>query len=336
MTHPTTYKKLIATHFTNQFAEAAKIVEEPFPQPSKFQIVMKNHFAGVNATDPNITAGMYTPGQEPPIDLGSEAIGEVVAVGDAVTSFKVGDPVMILSTGGGYREYYAVPEKRALPVPMISPEIMTLVLSGLTATFGLELVGEMKSDETVLITAAAGGTGHIAVQLAKMAGNHVIGTCGSAEKAAFLKSLGCDRVVNYREEDLDAVLTAEYPDGVNLVYESVGRKMFDVAVDHLARQARLVLIGYVSEYEDRPEEVLSPRIYTKLLFKSASVRGMFLTHFLREHMQAHLMRLAGLLMEGKLQVQIDPTEFWGVDSVVDAVEYLQSGKSSGKVVVRYR
>ncbi|MFW5692515.1 MAG: zinc-binding dehydrogenase [Chloroflexota bacterium] len=330
-----TYRKLIATRFTRDFREAVAIVDEPLTDPEPGHILIRNHYAGVNATDPNITAGMYTPGAQPPIDLGAEAIGEVVAVGDGVENFKVGDPVMVLMTGCGYREYYTIKATRAIPVPAASPEVMTLVLSGLTASFGLELVGEMGSNETVLITAAAGGTGHIAVQLAKLAGNHVIGTCGSAVKAEFLKSLGCDRVVNYHEEELDVVLRSEYPNGVNLVYESVGREMFDVAVKHLARLGRLVIIGYVSEYQGKPEAITRPRIYTDLLWKSASIRSMFLTHFLRDHMAAHLMKLMNLLNEGKLRIAIDSTDFFGVAAVVDAVDHLQSGRNSGKVTVRF-
>lgn len=332
---PETYKKLVASTFTSDFRKAAEIVEVPFPEPGEDEIIMKNRYAGVNATDPNISRGLYSPrGTKPPIDLGSEAVGEVVAVGAGVESFKVGDAVMVLTTGGGYREFYVTPADRAIPIPEATPEMMTLVLSGLTASFGLEITGEMTTGETILITAAAGGTGHIAVQLAKQAGNHVIGTCGTPEKAEFLKSLGCDRVVNYREEDLDAVLKAEYPKGVNIVYESVGRKMFDVAVDHLARHGRLVLIGYISEYMDKPEVVEQARIYHKLLWKSASIRGMFLPHFFA-HMPEHLGRLTQLMQAGKLHVAVDSTPFVGVDAVVDAVEYLHSGKSSGKVTVRF-
>jgi NADPH-dependent curcumin reductase CurA len=335
MTYPATYKKLIAASFSRDFRAVTEVIEVQSEPPPPGHILMKNHFAGVNATDPNVTAGMYTPGATPPIDLGAEAIGEVVAVGDGVDSFKVGDPVMVLTVGGGYREYYTVRADRAIPVPAITPEIMTLVLSGLTASFGLEIVGEMTSGETVLVTGAAGGTGHIAVQLAKLAGNHVIGTCGSPEKAAALRAVGCDRVVLYKEEDLDAVLTAEYPRGVNLVYESVGRGMFDTCVKHLAQKGRLVIIGYITEYAGKPEAITRPRIYTDLLWKSASVRGMFLTHYLRDHMTEHLFKLSGLLQSGDLKVHIDSTEFRGVESVADAVEHLHSGGNNGKVVVRF-
>jgi len=330
---PQTYRKVIAARFSKHFHEAAQVVEAELQPPGTSDILIKTHYAGVNATDVNISAGTYTPGRQPPIDLGAEVAGEVVAVGENVTDFKVGDCV-VTNSFGGYTEYYTVRARFAVPVPEITPEILALVLSGTTASIGLSVTGEMKSGETVLVTAAAGGTGQFALQLAKLAGNTVIGTCSSDDKADFLRRLGCDRVVNYKTEDLDTVLTAEYPRGIDLIYESVGRQMFDICVDHLAIRGRLVIIGYISEYLDTPETVTGQRIYYKLLGKSASLRSMFLPHFIRQAPE-HTTKLLELYRSEQLQVAVDPTVFQGVESVVDAVEYLHSGRSSGKVVVRF-
>src|SRR5690554_894216 len=239
---PKTYRKVVATRFSRNFREAAQVVEAELQPPGNGEILIKTHYAGVNATDVNISAGTYTPGRQPPIDLGAEVVGEVVAVGEGVTDFQVGDCVVTNSLGG-YTEYYTVRARFAVRVPDTSPEMLALVLSGTTASIGLSVTGDMTSGETVLVTAAAGGTGQFAVQLAKLAGNTVIGTCGSDDKAALLRQLGCDRVVNYKTEDLDAVLTAEYPRGIDLIYESVGRQMFDTCLDHLAIRGRLVIIG---------------------------------------------------------------------------------------------
>jgi len=219
-------------------------------------------------------------------------------------------------------------------VPEATPEVLALVLSGTTASIGLSVTGEMKSGESVLVTAAAGGTGQFAVQLAKLGGNTVIGTCSSDDKADLLRRLGCDRVLNYKTEDLGTVLTAEYPRGIDLIYESVGRQMFDTCVDHLAIRGRLVIIGYITEYLHTPEVVTGQRIYYKLLGKSASLRSMFLPHFIRQ-VPEHTAKLLELFKNGQLQVAVDPTVFRGVESVVDAVEYLHSGVSSGKVVVNF-
>jgi NADPH-dependent curcumin reductase CurA len=326
---PKTYRKLIANHFSNNFREAAKIVEAELIPPTGFELTIRNMYAGVNATDVNISAGLYTPGATPPIDLGAE----IVAIGDKVTDYKVGD--LVVSTAlGGYAEYLTVRSRFVIPVPEATPEMVALVMSGVTATLGLNTVGEMRSDETVLVTAAAGGTGQFAVQLAKLAGNTVIGTCGSPDKAELLKTLGCDRVINYKQEDVGAVLKSEYPQGINLVYESVGSTMFDTCVENLAVRGRLVIIGYISEYLTKPELVTRPRIYRILLSKSASLRAMFLLHFVRQ-IPGEMAKLVELYQAGKLQVEVDPKAFNGVEQVADAVDYLHTGKSAGKVVVKF-
>jgi NADPH-dependent curcumin reductase CurA len=121
---------------------------------------------------------------------------------------------------------------------------------------------------------------------------------------------------------------------MDVIYESVGRAMFDTCVDHLAIRGRLVIIGYITEYLDTPEVVTRERIYYKLLGKSASLRSMFLLHFIRQ-VPEHMAKLLEMYQAGKLQAAVDPAVFRGVEGVVEAVEYLHSGKSSGKVVVRF-
>ncbi len=334
MAHPDTYRKLIATELTTDFRHSAEIVEVPFPEPGAGEVVVQNKLAGVNATDVNITAGRYDPGAAPPFDLGAEAAGVVVAIGEAVRHVKVGDAVVTFNLGGGYREYNVLPARLVVPVPAASPEALTVVVSGLTASIALEVTGQMRpGGETVLVTAAAGGTGQYAVQLAKRAGNHVIGTCSTPGKVALLRKLGCDRPINYREENVKQVLADEYPDGIDLVYESVGGTLFDTCLRALAVGGRLLSIGFVSEYVDGPQPVRLPRVYTQLVQKSASVRGFFLPHF-SAYYRAHLEQLFRLIEGGQLHVAIDPTTFEGLEAVADAVDYLHSGRNVGKVVVR--
>ncbi len=326
-----TYQKLIATALTPHFREAAEIVEEPVPEPGPGELLVRNRWAGVNATDVNITAGRYAANPTLPLDLGGEAVGVVEAVGEGVEGWAVGQPVATMGVGGGYREVQTVRAAHATPIPEATPEVLSLFVSGLTASIALHEVGEMGSGETVLVTAAAGGTGQYAVQLAKLAGNTVVGTCGSEEKAALLRDLGADRVINYRDEDLESALRESGP--FDLVYESVGRRFFDLALRTLAIRGRLLIIGYVSEYVDGLEATTGPRVYADLLAKSASLRGFFLPHFPR-HYAEHVCRLVGLMQRGDLRVEIDPRRFEGIGQVVDAVEYLHSGVSRGKVVVR--
>ena len=330
----TTYRKLVATKLSTDFREAAEIVEEEIPALKPHEVLIRNRYAAVNATDVNISGGRYQPGAKPPIDLGAEAAGVVVEVGSAVKHLREGDAVLTSTLGGGYREYNVVRASNAIRVPEATPEALSIMVSGLTASIALDEVGEMSSGETVLVTAAAGGTGQYAVQLAKRAGNHVIGTCSSAEKVELLEDLGCDHPINYAEEDVADVLAERYPSGINLIYEGVGGPLFDVCVDALARYGRLISIGYVSEYKEGAERITQERIYTSLLPKSASVRGFFLPHF-AEHFTEHMDKLMRLQKSGAIQVSIDDHVFEGIEQVPDAVEYLHSGDSRGKVVVQF-
>jgi hypothetical protein len=319
---------------STDFREAAEIVEEEIPELKPHEVLIRNRYAAVNATDVNISGGRYQPGAEPPIDLGAEAAGVVVEAGSAVKHLREGDAVLTSTLGGGYREYNVVRASNAIRVPEATPQALSIMVSGLTASIALDEVGEMSSGETVLVTAAAGGTGQYAVQLAKRAGNHVIGTCSSAEKVELLEDLGCDHPINYAEEDVADVLAERYPSGINLIYEGVGGRLFDVCVDALARYGRLISIGYVSEYKEGAEKITQERIYTSLLPKSASVRGFFLPHF-AEHFTEHMDKLMRLQQSGAIQVSIDDHVFEGIEQVPDAVEYLHSGDSRGKVVVQF-
>jgi NADPH-dependent curcumin reductase CurA len=257
-------------------------------------------------------------------------------VGAQVDGVKVGDCIIVQAFGGAHGEYRLAEAATVVPVPRATPEILALYISGLTAAMGLELGGGMRSGETVLVTAAAGAAGNFAVQWAKLAGNHVIGTCGSDAKAAWLKQLGCDRAINYRSEDLDAVLTREYPQGIDLAFESVGRQTFDIALRHMAVRGRLVCIGAVAEYERGLdwEVVQDVRIYRHILMTSVSVHGFFLPHYAAQ-IPEYVAKLLALWEQGKLRAEIDRKEFHGVESVTEAAAYLRSGKNSGKVLVRY-
>jgi NADPH-dependent curcumin reductase CurA len=331
-----TYRKLIAKQFSQDFQSAAEIVEISIPKPTANQLLIQNKFAGINAGFDTLLCQGKVPyvNLTPPFDLGVEAIGEVIAVGDEIQNFQVGDAVVTTVRGGGYREYQVIDANLAIKVREATSEILTLMPTGISALVALEKVGEMKSNELVLVTAAAGGTGHIAVQLAKLAGNHVIGTCGSEQKAELLKKFGCDRIINYRTENLERVLKQEYPNGVNLVFDCVGKQVFDTCVENLSIRGRLVVVGFISEYGKNLEEVTQPRIYHKLFWKAASVRG-FLMPLYQEYAAEARDRLLNLFYSGKLKVATDPTQFNGIESIPTAVKYLLSGQNCGKVVVRF-
>ncbi|KAJ8423302.1 hypothetical protein Cgig2_002565 [Carnegiea gigantea] len=382
---PQSFEKIVVHTLSHNFRAATGIVRAPLTLPIKSNhVVVKVLYAGVNASDVNFSSGRYFGGSSNdlggklPFDAGFEAVGIIAALGDSVVDLRIGTPAAVM-TFGSYAEFMIVPSKYILPVARPDPEVVAMLTSGLTASIALEKAAQMSSGETVLVTAAAGGTGQFAVQLAKLAGNKVVATCGGKDKAMLLKELGVDRVINYKEEDIkteitdsqvslqaaaivvsfrslllllllataslvqpilinryldDQVLKKEFPKGVDIIYESVGGTMFDICLNALAVYGRLVVIGMISQYQGehgwKPSNY--PGLCEKLLAKSQTVAGFFLVqygHLWRQHLE----KLFDLYSLGMLKVNLDLKRFVGLHSVADAVEYLHSGKSIGKVVV---
>ncbi|GAB4853961.1 hypothetical protein Ancab_018169 [Ancistrocladus abbreviatus] len=337
---PLSFEKIVVHTLNHNFRSATSIVRVPLRLPIKPNYVLvKIIYAGVNASDVNFSSGRYFGGEDGdlsshlPVDAGFEAVGIIAAIGDHVPDLKIGMPAAVMSFGS-YAEFMMVPSKYILPVARPDPAVIAMLTSGLTASIALDKAARMDSGQVVLVTAAAGGTGQFAVQLAKLSGNTVVATCGGKEKAILLKDLGVDRVINYKEEDIKTVLKKEFPNGVDIIYESVGGKMFDLCLKALAIHGWLIVIGMISQYQGehgwKPQNY--PGLCEKLLAKSQTVSGFFLiqhSHLWRQHLD----KLFHLFSLGKLKVIIDPKNFVGLDSVADAVEYLHSGKSIGKVVV---
>ncbi|XP_077382909.1 prostaglandin reductase 3-like [Festucalex cinctus] len=334
-------KKVVVNKLSPSFREAASVETVPVPTPADADLLVRNRFVGINASDINYSAGRYDPTVQPPFDAGFEGIGEVVGLGLSASSrYTVGDTVAYFGSGA-FAEYTVVPAKESVPVPSAKPEFLTLLVSGATAFIALKRLGDLAKGETVLVTAAAGGTGQFAVQLAKQAGCHVIGTCSSNEKAGFLKSIGCDRPINYKAEDLAQTLKTEYPKGIDVVYESVGGSTLELAVNCLAKKGRLIVIGFISGYQSASgiPQFRGTTLPVKLLQKSASIRGFFLPHFISDYREA-LTRMMQMFATGKLVCEVDYGDlaqegrFVGLESVFRAVDYMYAGKNLGKVVLQ--
>lgn len=337
---PNNFEKIVVHTLSHNFRDATRIIRTPLRLPIEPQhVLVKIVYAGVNASDVNFSSGRYFQGGKAdvgsrlPFDAGFEAVGIIAAVGDSVKDLKVGMPAALM-TFGSYAEFTMVPAKHVLSVARPDPEVVAMLTSGLTASIALEKAGQMESGKVVLVTAAAGGTGQFAVQLAKVAGNTVVATCGGREKAMLLKDLGVDRVIDYKAENIKTVLKKEFPKGVDIAYESVGGEMFDLCLNALAMFGRLIVIGMISQYQG--EHGWTPNNYPglceKILAKSQTVAGFFLVQY-SHFWQEHLDRLFQLYSRGQLKVAIDPKRFVGLNAVADAVEHLHSGKSIGKVVV---
>lgn len=329
-----TYRAIRLEHFAKSFRAATEIVELPWRAPGPGEIAVRNRWCGVNGIfDTQIARNAvdYVTVKLPTF-TGVEAAGIVEAIGEGVTDFAVGDAAVSIRFTGGYREANVAPADQFVPMPGATPDWLAMASTGTSALLALEHTGAVRDGETVAVSAAAGGLGHLIVQLAKLRGCRVVAVCGGAEKVAFVRSLGADRVIDYKSEDVGTVLRAEFPDALDVAVDSAGGTIFDAFADNLAHHGRLVAAGAASDMDGIPEIVTGPRIVHKLYFKSASVRG-FMNGLLTPYWPEARAKMFGLLRDGRIKVTFDAVPFRGLEQVPDAIERLISGASMGKVVV---
>ena len=225
--------------------DVLQLTQRPVPEPSHGQIVIKVSWAGVNRPDALQRAGAYAP---PPgaSDLpGLEAAGEVVAVGDGVSQWSVGDQVCGLLPGGGYAEYVATPAAHCLPVPqgLSLKEAACLPETYFTVFSNVFTRGGLKAGERFLIHGGSSGIGTTAIQLAHVFGARVFATAGSDEKCQACVDLGAERAINYREEDFVDAIRAE--GGADLILDMVGGDYIPRNLKALADDGRLVQIAFL-------------------------------------------------------------------------------------------
>jgi len=225
--------------------DVLRLTSRPVPAPTAGDVVIKVAYAGVNRPDALQRAGLYAP---PPTasDLpGLEAAGEIVAIGDGVSDWSVGDKVCALLPGGGYAEYVATPAAHCLPIPegMGLREAACLPETFFTVWSNVFGRGGLKAGERFLVHGGSSGIGTTAIQLANAFGARVFTTAGSDEKCAKCVDLGAERAINYRNEDFVDVMRAE--GGADLILDMVGGDYLPRNVKCLADDGRLVQIAFL-------------------------------------------------------------------------------------------
>jgi len=219
------------------------------PKPGNREVLVKVAAAGVNRPDVLQRAGAYPPPPGASELPGLEIAGEVVALGEGATQWKIGDKVCALVAGGGYAEYCIVHETNALPVPFT---LSMAEAAGVPETFFTVWTnvferGALKPGESLLVHGGSSGIGTTAIQIASQLGSTVYTTAGSAEKCAACVGLGATRAINYREEDFVEVLkevTAKK--GVDVILDMVGGDYIQRNIKTAARDGRIVNIAYLN------------------------------------------------------------------------------------------
>ncbi len=309
-----------------------EMVSEPVPELVDGEALIEVQYLGMDAT---VRSWLNdAEGYLPPV-----AIGEVVrcsGVGRVIESrcdaFAVGDLAYGLP---GWQEYAVVRDDMWttwLPPDTDAPAAIALYgATGTTALFGLTEIGQAAEGDTVVVSAAAGATGSIVGQVAKILGCRAVGIVGSEDKARFIvDELGFDAAINHRTDDLRSALRTHCPDGVDVYFDNVGGQILDAVLGALAMKGRVVLCGAISVYNDatRPP---GPSNYINLIQRRGRMEGFIALDWLDRFGEASE-RLAEWVADGRLRYVTD--YFDGLESSVDALNALFTGANTGKVIVR--
>lgn len=254
-----TARKVMITEFGAP--ENMQVVTVQLPDPAANEVQIRQTAIGLNFIDIYQRKGVYP--LPLPTGLGHEAAGVVESVGSAVESFKVGDRVAYMNAGlGAYADYRNVPAEKLVSIPagVSDEQAAALLFKGMTAQYLLRKTHAVKSGETVLIHAAAGGVGQILCQWAKSLGAFVIGTAGSPEKCAVARAAGANLAIDYSKGDWPQImLAATNGKKADVVYDSVGKDTFLKSLDCAAPFGLVVLFGAASG----PAPAIDPELLNK-------------------------------------------------------------------------
>ncbi|WP_223702307.1 quinone oxidoreductase family protein [Sutcliffiella deserti] len=309
--------------------EVLKVVELDKPEPQGHEVLIEVHAVGVNYADTARRQGQYVVPTPLPFVPGAEVAGVVVQAGEKA-SIKPGTRVVTLIESGGYAEFAIADGRGVIPLPegLDFQVAVALPLQGLSAYHILKTMGRLEKGETVLVHAAAGGVGTIAVQLAKLFGaGKVIATASTEEKLELAKEMGADVLVNYTKEGWEKeVLDATGGKGVNVALEMAGGKVFYNTLKCLATFGRLVIYGVASGEQSN----FHP---SSLMARNQSVIGFFLPQIMRkpELLQPSMKELLTYVAEGKLKLTIG--EVQKLENAAEIHTLMQSRKTKGKLIL---
>jgi NADPH2:quinone reductase len=300
--------------------EVMKLVDLEDPSIGEGQELINVTAIGINYADTHQTENSYLSQQKLPLIPGIEVVGKTAA----------GVRVLAPIDGGGYSQKAVAYSAALIPIPdtVTDQQALAMLVQGTTAWHILKTIGHLKVGETVVVHAAAGGVGSIAIQLAKMWGAKVIAVASSESKRALAKSLGADAVVDATQENLgDAIKTANAGKRVNIVLEMVGGKTFDESLEILAPFGRLITYGMASR---TAPSLIQP---ATLMGGSKTISGFWLSHCFgkKELMNDVIEQLFKLIEEGKLKPVIG--EVFPLSQATLAHKSMLARETMGKITL---
>ena len=308
-----------------------RLVETPLPELAEGQVLVRNRYLSL---DPYMRMRMNdTPSYAPKVELGQLMVGGTVGevIDTRSAALKNGD---IVSGLLGWQLYAAERPERLrridTPIAPLSAYLGVLGMPGVTAWVGLELVGPSKAGETVVISAASGAVGSVAGQIARIRGCRVVGIAGGSEKCRHVTAdLGFDACLDYKADNLADALAAACPDGIDVYFDNVGGRIFDLVLERLNPFARISVCGQVSQYNET--EPYATRNLRSLLVNRVKLQGFIVS----DHMPLWppaMRDLSAWLSAGELHYR--ETVAHGLDRAPEAFINMLRGDKIGKQVVK--
>ncbi len=312
--------------------QTVRIEEQERPRPGAGEALAKVRYVSI---DPTIRTWMDdAPGYLPPIGIGEvvRAAGVAEVLESNAEDLAPGDLVFGMP---GWQDYVLVaPGAWQKLSAGLEPTVGLSVLgvTGMTAYFGLLDVGRVTPGDVVVVSGAAGATGSVAGQIARIKGAaKVVGIAGSAEKCDWLtRELGFDAAVNYKTDDVAARLREECPDGIDLYWDNVGGELLDIALAQLALRGRVVLCGAISSYADEGAR-RGPANYAMLIVRRGRMEGFIILDYMDRFAEAQA-EMAGWVAEGRIKHAEHIVE--GLERAPEALNLLFTGGNTGKVILK--
>jgi NADPH-dependent curcumin reductase CurA len=311
------------------------LTEEPVAEPEDGHVLVEVLYISL---DPAMRGWMNdTRSYVPPVGIGDVmralAVGRVVASRDE--RFAEGDYVTSLL---GVQEYATVPGDALRKVdPELAPLpkwLSALGMTGMTAYFGLLDIGRPEPGQTVVVSGAAGAVGQLVGQIAKLQGARAIGIAGGPVKCECVTGeMGFDAAIDYKRENVSAALREHCPDGIDVYFDNVGGEILDVALAQLARHARVVICGAISQYNST-EPFRGPSNYMSLLVNHASMTGFVVSDYGARYAEGGR-QMGEWLAAGKITSREDVAR-GGIEAFPETLLKLFSGENDGKLVLAVR
>ena len=319
-------------HGTGGAPEVMHAAQTGAPQAGPGDVLIKVAYAGVNRPDCLQRSGRYPPPPGASPILGLEASGHVVAVGEGLTQWRIGDAVCGLANGGAYAEYVAIPQGQVLPVPKGLSLLQAAALpeNYFTVWTNVFQRGRLQSGETFLVHGGSSGIGLTAIQLAKAFGARVLCTVGNADKVEACLKAGADVAINYRDQDfVDEALAATAQQGVNIILDMVGGDYMQRNLKALSVDGRLVQIAFLQPSKTEVDWIAL--MVKRLTFTGSTLRPRSVAD--KAQMAAELKQNVWPMMEqGKCLPVIH--QVFDLDQAAQAHALMESSTHIGKIMLK--